>query len=284
MQRTRPTYLYAIASVALVLYVLGFFAIMAMQGQKLVTIFKEKVDLWLELKPGLAESDIARIVGEVRRQPFVKKESVAFITREQAAATMRQDLGDESMLQDMPDLMRDVVRFNVKAEFLDDQRLAEWREALRRDTLVSDLFFDAANTNNVGKNIRSLGLITLGLGVFLIFAAIALIHNTIRLALYSNRFVIKNQELVGASWEFISRPYIKQGVLNGLWSAAIAIAALTATLWWLRQVMPDLEQLQDMNAMVLVFTGLALVGVLISGLSTWWVVNKFLRMKLDELY
>ena len=284
MPRTRPNYLYAIVSVALVLFVLGFFALMALNGQKLITLFKEKVDLWLELKPGLAEAEVAKIVASVRQQPFVKKESVTFITREQAAATMRDDLGEESMLEDMPDLMRDVVRFNVKAEYLNDQRLSDWRETLRQDSLVSDLYFEAASTNNVGNNIRSLGMITLALGLFLIFAAIALIHNTIRLALYSNRFIIKNQELVGASWEFISRPYIQRGVINGLWSAAVAIVALAASLWWLQQLMPDLQQLQDMNAVVLVFTGIALLGVLISGLSTWWVVNKFLRMRLDDLY
>lgn len=284
MPRTRPNYLYAIVSVALVLFVLGFFALMALNGQKLITLFKEKVDLWLELKPGLAEAEVAKIVASVRQQPFVKKESVTFITREQAAATMRDDLGEESMLEDMPDLMRDVVRFNVKAEYLNDQRLSDWRETLRQDSLVSDLYFEAASTNNVGNNIRSLGLITLALGIFLIFAAIALIHNTIRLALYSNRFIIKNQELVGASWEFISRPYIQRGVINGLWSAAVAIVALAASLWWLQELMPDLQQLQDMNAVVLVFTGIALLGVLISGLSTWWVVNKFLRMRLDDLY
>jgi len=284
MPRTRPTYLYAIASVALVLFVLGFFALMALHGQKLVTMFKEKVDLWLELKPGLPETEVARMIGLVRQHPFVKKESVTFITREQAAATMREDLGDETMLDDIPDLMRDVVRFNVKAEYLDDPRLLDWRESLRQDSVVSALYFETANTSNVGANIRSLGLITLALGVFLIFAAMALIHNTIRLALYSNRFIIKNQELVGASWEFISRPYIRKGILNGLWSAAFAIVALSFALWWLQNIMPDLEQLQDMNAIVLVFSGLMLLGVLISGLSTWWVVRKFLKMRLDDLY
>jgi cell division transport system permease protein len=92
MARTRPNYLYAIASVALVLFVLGFFGLMGLHGQKLVTFFKEKVDLWMELKPGLAESEVTRIIGEVRQSPMVKKESVTFITREQAAATMREDL------------------------------------------------------------------------------------------------------------------------------------------------------------------------------------------------
>jgi cell division transport system permease protein len=284
MSRTRPNYLYAIASVALVLYVLGFFGLMALHGQQLVLFFKEKVDLWIELKPGLAEADVARIVGTVRQNPMVKKESISFITREQAAATMREDLGEESMLEDMPDLLRDVVRFNVKAEFLDKEPLNDWREVLRQDTMVSELYFEAADTSNVGKNIQRLGMIGLVLGIFLILASVILIHNTIRLAMYSNRFIIKNQELVGASWEFISRPFIRKGIINGLWSALLAIAGLSLTLWWLRQVMPDLEKLQDLNAVVLVFSGLALLGVLISGASTWWVVNKFLRMKLDELY
>ncbi|HLP92419.1 MAG TPA: permease-like cell division protein FtsX [Saprospiraceae bacterium] len=284
MARTQANYLYAIASVALVLYVLGFFGLMALHGQKLVSFFKEKVDLWMELKPGLSEAEIGRLVAEVRQNPMVKKESVTFITREQAAATMREDLGEESMLEDMPDLLRDVVRFNVKAEYLDDKRLLEWRETLRQDTLVSDLYFEAANTNNVGQNIQSLGLIGLILGILLIIASTILIHNTIRLAMYSNRFIIKNQELVGASWEFISRPFIRKGILNGLWSALLAILALSLTLWWLNRIMPELAQLQDLNAVVLVFSGLALLGVLISGLSTKWVVNKFLRMKLDDLY
>lgn len=284
MPRSRPNYFYAIASVSLVLYVMGFFGLMALNGQQLVQVFKEKVDLWLELKPGLAESDISRIVAQVRQQPFVKPESVTFITREQAAATMRKDLGDDNMLQDMPDLMRDVVRFNVKAAFMEDKQLYDWREALRQDTLVSELYFEAANTENVGKNIRNIGVVTLVLGIFLIFAAVTLIHNTIRLALYSNRFLIKNQELVGASWEFISRPFVQRGLLNGLISAAIAIAALTATLWWLLRMMPELGQIHDNNAAVLVCLGIALLGVLISGLSTWWVVNKFLRMRIDDLY
>ncbi len=284
MARTQANYFYASASVAPVLYVLGFFGLMALHGQKLVSFFKEKVDLWMELKPGLSESEIGRLVAEVRQNPMVKKESVTFITREQAAATMREDLGEESMLEDMPDLLRDVVRFNVKAEYLDDKRLMEWQETLRQDTLVSDLYFEAANTNNVGQNIQSLGLIGLTLGILLIIASTILIHNTIRLAMYSNRFIIKNQELVGASWEFISRPFIRKGILNGLWSALLAILALSLTLWWLNGIMPELAQLQDLNAVVLVFSGLALLGVLISGLSTKWLVNKFLRMKLDDLY
>jgi cell division transport system permease protein len=284
MPRSKPTYLYAIVSVAMVLFILGFFAILATNARQLATMFKEKVDIWLELQANVPQEEIARIVQDIRKQPFVKEESVTFITREQAQATMKKDLGDESLLEDIPNLLRDVIRFNVRAEFLQDDSLLNWRERLRRDTLITDLYFEAANTGNVGKNIQNLGWIILGLGILLIFAAVTLIHNTIRLALFSNRFLIKNQELVGASWAFISRPYLVRGIMNGLWSALVAIAALIATQWGASRLMPDLQQLEDLNSILAIFMLLILLGILISGLSTYFVVQKFLRMRVDDLY
>ncbi len=284
MSRTKPTYFYAIISVALVLFIVGFFMLTTLHARKLVTLFKEKIDIWLELKPNIPEEEVTRIVGNIRQKPFVKAETITFITREQATATMREDLGDESMLEDAPDLLRDVIRFNVRSEYLDDETLVNWREELRQDSLVSELYFEASNIGNVSKNIQNMGLLALGLVFLLIFAAVTLIHNTIRLALYSNRFIIKNQELVGASWSFISQPYIRKGIQNGFWSALLAIAGLIGVFAWIQNQIPDMAQLRDLDSMLMVFVGIILLGVLISGLSTWFVVNKFLRMRIDDLY
>lgn len=284
MSRSKPTYFYAIVSVALVLFLVGFFALTVLHAQKLVTLFKEKVDVWLELKPDIPQEEVARIVGEVRRQPFVKTETVTFITRDQAAATMREDLGEESLLADIPNLMRDVVRFNVRADFFEEDSLRQWRETLRQDTLIAELYIEAANTGNISTNIEKIGWLTLTLGFLLIFAAVTLIHNTIRLALYTNRFLIKNQELVGASWHFISRPYIRRGIINGFLSAIMAIALLIILLSSAQRQLPGLRALEDLNGTLAIFTGLAALGVLISGLSTYFVVNKFLRMRVDDLY
>ena len=284
MARSKPTYLYAVISVALVLFLLGLFALTVLHAQKLVAVFKEKVDVWLELKPDIPQDAIARIIREVRSQPFVKAETVTFITREQAAASMREDLGEESLLEDIPNLMRDVVRFNVRAGFFREDSLQQWRETLRQDTLIAELYVEAANTGNIGSNIEKIGWFTLGLGFLLIFAAVTLIHNTIRLALYTNRFLIKNQELVGASWSFISRPYLRRGIYNGCWSAALAIALLIVLLSIAQRQAPDLRALEDLNGILAIFTGLVVLGVLISGLSTYFVVNKFLRMRVDDLY
>ena len=284
MSRTRPNYLSVIFSVALVLLLVGFFAMTAIYGNRLVNLFKEKVDIWLELKPDLASTEVARIVGIVRGQPFVKKESLTFITREQAAAAMRKDLGDEVLLEDLPNLMRDVVRFNVRADFLTPDSLAEWRALMQQDSAVSELYFEAITSGSGEQNIQKLSVFFLLLAGLLIFGAVALIHNTIRLALYANRFVIKNQELVGASWSFITSPYIHRGIINGIISAIIAITALSTLIWFALESMPELVTIHEPGSLMVIGLGLLILGALIGGLSTWWVVNKFLRMRLEDLY
>ena len=284
MAHTRPNYLYAIIGVALVLIVLGFFALTALHLTQLTNLYKEKVDIWLELKPELAASEIERLSNSIRQHPAVKAETLKFITKEQVAADMTADLGEESMLEEMPDLLRDVLRFNVHAKYLDQSSLDNWRTQLREDPAVADLYFEASNVGNVHDNIKNLGWITLGLSILLIFAAVTLIHNTIRLALYANRFLIKNQQLVGASWGFISKPYVQRGMLNGLISAGIAIAVLAAFYWWIGKLVPDISGLITGSELLLFYVALLLLGILISGISSWFVVNKFLRMQLDDLY
>jgi len=282
--KKKSTYIYAVVSVALVLFILGFFALTVVHTDKLMTLFKERVDIWLELKPDVSRSEADRLVTALKKRTFVKSSSVSFITREEAAATLREDLGNDNIPADIPDLLRDIVRFNVQANFFSQDSLKMLRDEFRRDSAVSELYFEAANTANVSKNIKNLGWITLFMSVLLIFAAITLIHNTIRLALYTNRFLIKNQELVGASWSFISWPYLQRGLLNGLLSALLAIILLCIGLWQSQRLMPELRDLSDWWSVGLVYLGLVVLGILISGLSTWMVVRRFLRMRIDDLY
>lgn len=284
MARTKPTYLYAIISVALVLFILGLFGLLAWRTQQLANVFKEKVEIWLELRPGVSEAEIDRFVRLVRQEPFVKRETVQFIDRRQAAAIMRKELGDETLAADLPEMMRDVVRFHVRADFLAADSLGQWRERLQRDSTVAELYYEAGTTGNITRNIRNLGWLTMMLVALLIVAAVTLIHNTIRLALYANRFLIKNQELVGATWEFISKPYLQRGILNGLWSAALAIAGLLLVAFFIDRQIPELALLDQPIPLIVLALLLMSLGVLISGLSAYLVVHKFLRMRLDDLY
>ncbi len=284
MPHSRPTYLTAIVSMAMVLFVAGLFALIALHGQRLVDLFKEKVDVWLEFDPNISQEDLARIIRQIRQEPFVKPETVVYVTREQAAILMRQDLGDESLLADLPNLMYDVVRFHVRAEFLHSDSLRQWREALKRDTLISELYVEAIETGNISRNLSLIAGATLGLALLLFVVAVVITYNTIRLALYVNRFIIKNQELVGASWGFIIRPYVRQGLINGFISALVAIGALIALLSWAYRRVPEIAPLFDPNGILMIFVLLVVLGVLLSGASTYWVTRRFLQMKIDDLY
>ncbi len=284
MPRSRPTYVSAIVSMASVLFVTGLFALVALHGQRLVGLFKEKVDVWLEFKSDVPQEDIARIIRQIRQEPFVKPETVTYITREQAAASMREDLGDESLLADLPNMMRDVVRFNVRADFFQQDSLKRWREELKQDTLIAELYVEAVETGNISRNLNLISAMTLSLALLLLVVAIVIIYNTIRLALYANRFIIKNQELVGASWGFITRPYLQRALVNGLISALLALGALIALLNWTYRQMPEWQQLQDLNGILAICVGILVLGILLSVLSTYAVVRRFLRMKIDDLY
>lgn len=284
MSRNRPNYLSVILSVALVLLLVSLFALTASYGNKLVALFKEKVDIWLELQPDLPEAEIQRITSIVRAQPFVKKESLLFITRAQAAAAMRQDLGDETLIEDLPNLMHDIVRFNVYAAALQPDSLAEWRSMMKADSAIADLHFEALSAGNAEVNIKKISYFVLGLALLLVFGAISLIYNTIRLAMYSNRFVIKNQELVGASWQFIAKPYIRRGIINGLISGVIAIVVLLSLVGFALRSIPEIDTIHDPSILTAIALGTIALGGLIGGISTRWVVNKFLRMRLEDLY
>jgi len=149
---------------------------------------------------------------------------------------------------------------------------------------VSDVFYQESVVENVGSNIRRIGFFLLGIGIFLILVATALIHNTIRLALYANRFLIKNMELVGASWEFISKPYLIRSVLHGFLSGLLAVAFLILAIFWSEQQLPDLRAMRNIPGFITLFSGLIVLGILITLSSTYYVVRKYLKMRVDDLY
>ena len=150
--------------------------------------------------------------------------------------------------------------------------------------VISDVFYQEGLIDNIESNIKKIGYISLIIGILFIFVAITLIHNTIKLALHSNRFLIKNMELIGASWGFISRPYLVRSVKNGFWSALIAIGLLIGLLVFIQLDFLNPGDFQYPLELSVLFGGLIVLGILISSLSTFYVVNKYLKMRMDDLY
>jgi cell division transport system permease protein len=283
-KRTKPNYIYSIISVALVLFLLGFFGLIILHAQRLMIVFKEKVNILAELKESSPQSDIETFQLALNNYEFVKDGSVNFISKEEAVELMQEEFGEDFLKLDLPNPFFDVITFNVKAVYLEKDSLQNIREELLSYDAVNDVFYQESLTNNIGKNIRKLGFLALGISLFFILVAVTLIHNTIRLALYSNRFLIKNMELVGASWEFISRPYIMKAILQGVISSLIALAALGLIMYWVWQDIPEIRELKDIPGYIALGVFLIAIGILINTLSTYLVVNKYLKMQVDDLY
>jgi len=181
----------------------------------------------------------------------------------------------------------DIVNFNVEAGYMQNDSLEMIRESIMDNDYVKDVFYQQLLVDQINSNMRKIGFVALLLGLFFVLIAVLLIHNTIRLAMYSNRFVIKNMQLVGAKWEFISKPYLDKGLINGLWSGGIAIVLLLIVMFFINYQFPDLKLdiwLEDFISLFFVMSGLILIGVLITYGSTYYVVNKYLKMRLDDLY
>ncbi len=283
-KRAKPNYFYSIVSMALVLFLLGFFGLVLLQTQQLIDVFKERVNVLVEIEPGTDSLSINTLLNDLKMVEYTKKESITYTSKEDAIKSLQKDFGEEFMALDLPNPLYDVVTFNVKAQFMKSDLLSQIKKNFKTKDYVNDVYYQESLVNVIAKNVKKLGWFALGFSGLFLIVAVTLIHNTIRLALYANRFLIKNMELVGASWGFISRPYIRKSVWHGILSALLAIAALVLVLLLAQREIVELQALQNLSNSLLLFGGLLLLGILISGASTWFVINKYLKMRLDDLY
>lgn len=246
---------------------------------------REQVEIVAELKSSTKEIIGKSIATKVAKDKAIKSSSVQFISKAEGANIMREEFGEDFILLDMPNPLYHVISFNVNADYLEADSLAALKKRIQQQhEAVSDVFYQEGIASDIANNIKNLSFIALGLGIFLLFIAFVLIHNTIRLALYANRFLIKNMELAGASHGFISRPYILRSIGHGLLSGLIATAALSLVLIGFYSLLPELSQLLSPFSLLLLALLIIGTGVLISMLSTVFVVNKYLTMRIDELY
>jgi len=281
--KTKPNYFYAIISVALVLFLIGFFALIVLYAQKLISLSKENINIMVEIKRDIPAKQMQSLEQYLAQQNYIRKESITFTSKETAAEQMKEELGDFDKYG-FKNPFYDVIHFNLKADELTTKKLLAIKTELKANSIVNDVYYGENLVVNIEKNVKKAGFFILGLGALFLLVAVTLIHNTIKLALFANRFLIKNMQLVGASWSFISRPYLWRSVKNGFWSAFIASLAIIALVFVAQFDLTDLYNLQITNGLVMLIMGLFSLGILITFLSTYFVVHKYLQMRVDDLY
>jgi len=285
--RQKPNYNYAIFSVALVLFLLGLFGVFLLHTPKWIKAFKEDMVLMVEFKEGTSSEQIQSLMSRLEESEYIIPASVEFIRKEDVALEMKSELGEDWEALEIANPFFDMVYFNLKGDYLNKEGLEKISNWVKEDENVSDVFYQGAIAEQINANLRKIGWSSFILGLLFIIIAVSLIHSTIRLAMYSDRFLIKNMQLVGASWNFISKPYLEKGIKNGLWSALISIVMLLLILSIMNGQFPDLKLnlwLESPISFLMVVLSLIFLGILISGLSTYYVVNKYLNMSLDNLY
>ncbi|MCU0374858.1 MAG: permease-like cell division protein FtsX [Chitinophagaceae bacterium] len=280
-RKGRTSYIMSIIGVSLVLVLLGFLGWMGINYSKLVDYFRESVPVQVFLRETTTDAEKDALMASIKAMPYIK--NYTYKDKETARKEW-QAMGNEDFMTFIDtNILPRSIEMNLKSQYVVPDTLLKIEQQLRTNTNVTDVKYP---TNVVGNMtiLRKIGFALLGVALLLAIVVIVLIDNTIRLAMYSNRFLIKTMQMVGATRWFIARPMNIRAIINGAIAAGIAIAVIWGMLLSFQQWVPELKALHDNTLFILLCLLLLVTGVAISLISTHRSVIKYLKMKLDDLY
>jgi cell division transport system permease protein len=281
-KRSTPSYLMAIVGVSLVLFLLGILGWIIINANKLGQYFKENIAMNVYVRENVSSKDSAALVQYIASKPYVR--GYEYVTKELAKQKYLQDGNkDWGALLDRNPLPAS-IDFRITKEYASIDSLSKIKNDLLQNIAVSDVQYPQSLVTNLNNIIHKISIILLSVIVIISILVIFLIDNTIRLAMFSNRFLIKTMQMVGATRWFISRPMDIRAFINGLISGLLAVGGLIAVIIFAENQLPYLKALRDYPLLIMLFVVIILLGICISFFSTHRSVLKYLKMKLDELY
>ena len=281
-KRSKPSYIYSIISITMVLFMLGILGHVLLFSQKLSEYFRESIEISLILKEGLSDADIFQFQKKLEKKPYIK--STRYISKDEAAKILTDDFGEDLAILGYNPLYAS-INFNLKSSYANTDSLTSIEAELKEYPQVGEIYYFKTIVELINQNIRKVTLLLIAISVILVLIAITLIDNTIRLAMYSSRFLIKSMQLVGATRWFIIKPFMARSILHGFISGVLAVIALVGLLYYAQTQLPTLIiSSGDLINFGEVFVSIIVLGVLITWFSTYISVSKYLRLKLDDLY
>lgn len=281
-RKTKSVYISTVISIALVLLMTGLLGLILVHAKNLSDYVKENIVLNIIVNEGVSEGDVLAMQKDLNEDPFVLR--TQYISKELAAKNLSQELGEDFVEFLGHNPLLSSIDVYLKAQYANTDSIETFIEKVSANKMVKEVVYQESLIDMVNKNIRTIGIVILAFTAVLLVIAVALINNTIRLAIYSQRFLIKSMQMVGATKGFIRRPFLGYGVLHGLLGALIAILLLLLTLHIGQREIPELVFLRNWFEFAAIFVIVAVLGILISGVSTYFAVSKFLRLKTNELY
>jgi cell division transport system permease protein len=279
-KRLRGSHITTVFSIALVLFLLGTQGIMLCYMQKISNYVKEHIGFTVIIKEYTREQDIKELQQRIDAMPFTR--STEYITKEQAAKNLKDDLGEDfiDFLGYNPLLASIEVHF--KSDYIHNDSIAIFEKDITRFHIVKELYYQNDLISLVNENIKKISFYLMALCALTLLITILLINNTTRLLIYSKRFNIHTMQLVGARSSFIRRPFIYMAIRQGITGAIIASLLLSGGLFYIHTKLPSIVSFNDIYMLSAVFVSLIFTGMFFTMLSTYFSVTRYIKMRSND--
>ncbi len=282
-----PTLL-VVFSITLALTVIGLFGLLLLHAHKLSEQVRENLEVQVYLERNLPETELLRLQQDLEHQPYVAEHEgrpqVRFVSKEEGARQLLETTGEDfrNFLDDNP--LRDAYVLKIRPEYTDTMHLRVLSRSLGQERGVFEVQYPKSLFTSINQNLERVSLALLGFAAVLVLVVVILINNTIKLAMFSQRLLIRSMQLVGATRFFIQQPFLRRATWQGLSSGILAVLLLLTLLQYAYLEVPQLRLLRDDHLTGLLLLGVLGLGTAIGFFSSYWAVNKYLNVSLDELY
>jgi cell division transport system permease protein len=281
-RRLLSSYFSVVLSIFLVLFLLGVLGFFIINSRKLADDFKEQIAMTVFFKNEANDSIVQAFGSELKSARFAK--SYVYVSKEDAAKQHSDIIGEDFMTFLGENPLQNSYDIHLKANFVERDSITKIETRLRKNAMVSDIVYDKQLVNLVNDNIKKVSMWILIASGLLTVIAVLLINSSLRLSIYSNRFIIKTMQMVGATKSFIRKPFVMRSIKLGMIGAGLAVLALLAQLIYLANAYPSLGILNDKLLIALVLISIFGIGILITWLSTYFATQRFLNLRTDDLY
>lgn len=261
---------------------LGLFGLFVIHANYLKDYFRENVEITVHFMDNAREADILRMQQLLEQKEAVK--STQFLHRDKAKEELIEDLGEDFVEILGYNPLPHTLKIYLHADYAVIDTIRNLQTEIEANRIVRETGFQEILVENIDKNIQLAGFIFLGFALLFMIICITLINNTIRLTLYSKRFLIKSMQLVGATQFFIRKPFIGKSIIHGIIGSILALLLLSVSLYLLFDHFPGLIEIQDFIQIGILYIAIFIIGFIISGISSYLAVGKYIKMKLDDLY
>lgn len=281
-RRLISSYFSVVLSIFLVLFLLGVLGLFVINSKKLSDNFKQEIPMTIFFEKDTPKESIDSFSNFILSKQYVNK--AEFVTKEQAAEAHQKELGEDFVAHLGANPLSDSYDLRLKADYVVSDSLSKIVSEIKSKNNIKSVNYDNVLVDMVNENIKKITFWMLIISGFFCLIAVLLINSSLRLSIYSNRFIIKTMQMVGATKSFIRRPFIWRNIKLGILGALLAIAALYWVLYSVDQKFPQFKFLEDYESMGIVFGGVILFGILITWFGTFFATQRFLNLRTDNLY